>query len=118
MIFFRIIATVLLFTNVVITSQTIIDGLAPKHKQKFATLNKIVNYSNFRLELIEKTTIDSIGNFQFSVNCENAFLAVIEIDNEYGYMYIDPSSSNYNLLFMNNDEIINPFRKKKCTINF
>ena len=118
MIFFRIIATVLLFTNVVITSQTIIDGLAPKHKKKFATLNKIVNYSNFRLELIEKTTIDSIGNFQFSVNCENAFLAVIEIDNEYGYLYMDPSTSSYNLLFMNNDEIINPLRKKNVQLTF
>ena len=80
MIFFRIIATVLLFTNVVIKSQTIIDGLAPKHKQKFATLNKIVNYSNFRLELIEKTTIDSIGNFQFSIK---NWLILIQISTPY-----------------------------------
>ena len=99
-------------------AQTTINGIAPKHATKFATINKIVNFSNFKLELIEKSPIDSLGNFQFKSTNNKAFLAVIEIDNEYGYLYIDPTTPQYDLLFLNNEQTINPLRKKNIQLIF
>ena len=63
------------------------------------------------MEVIEKTSLDSLGNFSFTINPENAFLSVIEIDNEYGYLYIDPTATKYDVLFSDTKENLNRFRK-------
>ncbi len=80
-------------------AQQSIEGYAPKHTNKTAKLNRIVDFSTYRMEVIEKNTIDSLGSFSFNINTEKAFLSVIEIDNECGYLYVDPSTKKYNVLF-------------------
>mgnify|MGYP006177937369 CR=1 FL=1 len=94
-----------------LNGQLAINVLAPKHINKSAKLNRIVNFSTFRMEVIEKTSLDSLGKFSFNINPENAFLSVIEIDNEYGYLYVDPTTKKYDILFSDTKENLNPFRK-------
>ena len=107
----HILFLLLLFSSFQIQGQLTINGLATKHINKSAKLNRIVNFSTFRMEVIEKTSLDSLGNFSFTINPENAFLSVIEIDNEYGYLYIDPTATKYDVLFSDTKENLNRFRK-------
>ena len=99
-------------------AQQSIEGYAPKHSNKTAKLNRIVDFSTYRMEVIEKNTIDSLGNFSFNINTEKAFLSVIEIDNECGYLYVDPSTNKYNVLFPKNVENLNRFRKSTNQLVF
>ena len=101
-----------------LNGQLSITVLAPKHINKFAKLNRIVNFSTYRMEVIEKTSIDSLGKFSFNINPENAFLSVIEIDNEYGYLYVDPTTKKYDILFPENKDILNRFRKTNNQLVF
>jgi peroxiredoxin len=107
----HILFLLLLFSSSTLHGQIHLNGLAPKHINKSAKLNRIVDFSTFRMEVIDRTKIDSLGRFSFKINPQNAFLSVIEIDNEYGYIYIDPTTLKYDFLFPDNKENVNRFRK-------
>ena len=98
--------------------QTSITLNAPKHHEKEVKLSKVINFSTFRLEPIEKSWIDSNGLCHLKIVAKEAFLSVVEIDNEYGLLYIDPKTENYDLLFLNEQENLNRLRKQAIQLTF
>lgn len=87
------------FIHGIIVSQIVISGSAPNHKNETVTLNKYTDYFTYNYDVLNIQEIDSLGNFQFNLKVEKSFLAIIKIENKYGYIYIDPEAISYQLYF-------------------
>ena len=80
-------------------SQIVIEGYAPTYKTSQVSLLKYSDYFSYKQEVIEQNTIDSNGIFNFQIKTDKAFLTIIQIENIYGTLYIDPSTKKYKVFF-------------------
>ncbi len=95
------------FIQGIVFSQIVISGAAPNHKNETVTINRYTDYFTYNYDVLNIQEIDSLGNFQFNLEVENGFLAIIKIENKYGYIYLDPEAESYQIYFPSSKNIGN-----------
>lgn len=103
----RIISILLIFPALSLSlcfAQTVkITGLAPSYVGKTIELFEIEDYLSYRKKLIASTTVQPDSTFQFYTETDHKQKVIIQADNNYGYLYIQPDAK-YDLFFPQRDK--------------
>jgi thiol-disulfide isomerase/thioredoxin len=109
-----------IFMNAQVAQTTTIHCTAPSFAHQRAILYTISDYFSYRLQSLQVQTIGENGRCTFTIDPQQGYKAFIQIQDKRGYIYIDPGTTSYSVLFPNEleEDVVKRFNNNTVRMVF